>query len=255
MGGRSVRAAADARGSSPARRRTAVRGRRRPGRRRFRHFDPATPQALHPRDDGQRRRLDRLRQRRLARPVLRAGRPAAAGRRPTRLAHAQALPQQRRRHVHRRDRRGRPDPAAATAWASPSATTTTTASTTCSSPTSAASSSTTTSPTAQGGRRFVDVTAKAGLAQPALGTELRLGRPRRRRPPRPVRLQLRRDRPGHTRSRAATNESGLRSSARPTAFPPIAAPAVPQQRRRHVHRRHDVVRDRRRAAARRAWRW
>ena len=59
-----------------------------------------------------------------------------------------AVPQQPRRHLHRRHREGRTSRGAATAWASPSATTTTTAGPTSSSPTFAATSSSATTATA-----------------------------------------------------------------------------------------------------------
>ena len=74
------------------------------------------------------------------------------------------LQEQPRRHVHGRDREGRPRRARAGRRRSPSATTTTTASTTSSSPTTARTCSTATTATA----RSRDVTEKAGLRQDAV---------------------------------------------------------------------------------------
>ena len=83
--------------------------------------------------------------------------------------------------------------------------------------------------------RFEDVTARAGLTFEPLEHLGRLRRPRRRRRPRPVRRRLPRLRPGRRPVlRGPRRPSRL---LRPRGLPRPARPALPQQRRRHVHRR------------------
>ena len=92
-------------------------------------------------------------------------------------------------------------------------------------------------PDGKGGRRFVDVTAKAGLHDDLVEHQRRLGRPRRRRLPRPVRLPVRRlvvrQQPRLQRFDAANVRA---TSARRDGSRRCRTP-LPQQRRRHLHRR------------------
>ena len=90
---------------------------------------------------------------------------------------------------------------------------------------------------------FTDVTEKAGLLHPgrALGFRLHLRRLRPRRPPGSVRGELPRIR---SEARAASparmrncNWKGIPVNCGPRGLPPGIPAALPQQRRRHFHRR------------------
>ena len=180
--------------------------------------DNAMSEPLPAGDVRRRLRVPRLRQRRLDGHLPRQQRPV-------RLLHAEdaapqrPLPQQPRRHLHRRHREGRRRRRHASAWAWRSATTTTTASPTSSSP-----------PTARallyhnnGDGTFTDVTEKAGLRAARLDDERGLVRLRQRRPARPVRLQLRRVLAEDATSSAATTSSGERYYCIPRVFNPTAS--------------------------------
>ena len=115
----------------------------------------------------------------------------------------------------------------------------------------------------KGGRHFVDVTKQAKLDNnPHLATSCGLGRYRRRRLPRSLRLQLRRDR-FQELSGLRHNQVGAAQDLRTNLFPQHHAQALSQQRQRHVHRYQRLVRHRRRTAGawlggaheRSGWRW
>ena len=119
-------------------------------------------EAIHSRRDGLRGRAVRLRQRRLAGHLSRQRqqlRPRGA----RHEAHQLPVPQQRRRHVHRRHGQGGAHAIRLGAGAAASATTTTTGSTICSSPTGASN----VLYRNNGNGTFTDVSEKAGVAQAA----------------------------------------------------------------------------------------
>ena len=89
-----------------------------------------------------------------------------------------------------------------------------------------------------GNGTFTDVTAEAGVAARRMERERRLLRLRQRRPARPVRRALRRLDASRTTASAASSKPGLpRPTAIPTTIKGVANAPLPQQRRRHVHRR------------------
>ena len=95
----------------------------------------------------------------------------------------------------------------------------------------------TTSRTGPGGRRFVDVTTKAKLDDNLWATQRRLGRSRRRRLSRALRLPLRRLVLRHQPPHRCTYDGKTRDVCPPRQVQAPAAQALSQQPRRHLHRR------------------
>ena len=198
----------------------------------------------HARDHPRRRRPVRLRQRRPPRhpPNLpREAGSASATRRPT--ASSASSPTAR-------SQRSRAPPASAapaSTTASPSATSTTTASSTSTSPTTAPTSSSATtarapSPTPPRRPAF----ARPQTDPPEWSSDRRVLRLRPRRGPGPVRLHFARFDP----SLVCKGDAGRpRDYCGPHTVPGVPRPALPQQRRRHLHRR-DQGRRRRQAQPR-----
>ena len=219
------RARATARSRSPTSPpKAGIRVRPRPGR------DPRAPPS---RDRGLGPGLARLRQRRLDGPLRRAGR--SLSRRP-----GARRPQDR---LYRNNGNGTftdvtekagLERHAPTGWAPSPPTTTTTA------------SSTSTSPTTggnilyhnNGNGTFTDVTAKAGVAGPRLGHQRRVGRHRRRRLPRPLRGAVRRRPQGQGPLLRRSRPRASATTARPSCIDGTRQRPLPQQRQRHLHRRH-----------------
>ena len=199
------------------------------------HLRRRRPQEVHPRNHGLRRGLPRLRQRRLA-GHLPAHRHAL--RRRARRRHQPPLQEQPRRHLHRRHREGRPAPHRLGLAASPSATTTTTASTTSSSPTGARTSSTATTATAP---------SPTSPKRPACCTDRAAGAPAApsstttatatstcSSPTTWSSISSHVPAPGQNRN---CNWKGVPVNCGPRGLPPGTPAALPQQRRRHLHRR------------------
>ena len=128
-----------------------------------------------------------------------------------------ALPQQPRRHVHRRHAAGRPGGRDVRHGRRPPPTTTTTATSTSTSPASGGNHLFRNT----GGGKFVDVTAKAGVGQRRVLDQRRLVRLRPRRPARSLRRALRRlvdrERPRSARSTARRSRTARPSRTRARA--------------------------------------
>ncbi len=186
----------------------------------------------------------------LARPLPRQ---LAHGRsRQVRRQDAQrALPQQRRRHIQGRDRPRRCQPTWAGAWASRPATTTTTAAR----PLRHLPRPQPPLPQ-QRRRHFRGRDGEGRRRRPALVNGRGLRRLRQRRAPRPLRRQLRRlpaRPPARVRQGQDLPVQGHRRAVRPARPARRGRLALPQQRRRHLHRRLEEGRRRRPARASTAW--
>ena len=153
------------------------------------------------------------------------------------------------RHVRRRHREGRRSPACrrtATAWASRSATTTTTASTISTSPDYGGN----TLYHNNGDGTFTDVTSAGRRRRRRLERERGLLRLRQRRQARSVRHALRGLDVSRTTATAARRSRATAPTAIPDNYDGVTEHPVPQQRRRHVHRRVREGGHRRRRRAR-----